>query len=74
MFRVDVIEGIGKPPLSVEASQVVIRMPGGTPVSIAALFGSSESVLVSHVEDPNFQENLNKLGITETVIAEKEEI
>lgn len=68
MFYVEVINGIGKPPLKVEASQVVIRMPNGTPVSIAALYGGPNSVLVSHCEDANFNANLKKLGINETVI------
>lgn len=71
MFFVEIIEAIGKPPLRVPASQVVVRMPDGTPVSIAALFGSNSSVLVSHCEDANFQNNLQKIGIQETVIVEK---
>jgi hypothetical protein len=68
MFYVEIVNGIGKPPIRVEASQVVVRMPNGTPVSIAAIFGGPSSVLVSHCEDSNFNANLNKLGINETVI------
>jgi len=71
MFFVEIIQSIGQPPLRVEASQVVIRMPNGTPVCVAALFGTSESVLVSHCEDQNFNANLQKLGINETVISTK---
>lgn len=71
MFFVEIIEAIGKPPLRIPASQVVVRMPNGTPVSIAALFGSNSSVLVSHCEDPDFHNNLQKIGINETVIVEK---
>lgn len=71
MFFVEIIEAVGKPPIRLPASQVVIRMSDGTPVSIAALFGSNRSVLVSHCEDPNFQNNLQKIGINETVIVEK---
>lgn len=74
MFFVEIIESIGKPPLRVPASQVVVRMPNGTPVSVAALFGSNSSVLVSHCEDPDFQSNLQKIGINETVIVEKVKI
>lgn len=69
MFIVEIIECIGRPPLRIEAAQVVIRMPNGTPVSVAALYGSTESVLVSHCEDTNFSKNLSKLGINETVIS-----
>ena len=68
MFYVEIINGIGKSPIRVEASQVVIRMPNGTPVSVAALYGGPDSVLVSHCEDPNFNANLKKLGINETVV------
>ena len=58
MFIVEVIESIGKPPLRIPASQVVVRMRDGTPVSVAALFGSATSVMVSHCEDANFNDNL----------------
>lgn len=71
MFFVEVVESIGQPPIRLEASQVVVRMPNGTPVSLAALFGTSSSVLVSHCEDPSFNDNLRKLGINETVISSK---
>ena len=69
MFLVDIVETIGKPPIQMAASQVVIRMADGTPVSLAALFGNAHSVMVSHWEDPNFNQNLQKLGIQETVIS-----
>jgi hypothetical protein len=71
MFIVEVVEGIGKPPLKIPASQVVVRMLDGTPVSLAALFGGPNSVMVSHCEDASFNDNLRKLGITGTVISTK---
>jgi len=71
MFFVEILEGIGKPPLRLEASQVVIRMPDGTPVSVAATYGDESSVLVSHCDDPNFNANLRKLGINETTISSR---
>ena len=74
MFKVEVLERVGVPPLTVDASQVVIRLLDGTPVSVAALFGSEEALMVSHADDSDFNENLNKLGINETVITEKFEI
>lgn len=70
MFVAEIIEQVGKPPLRVAASQIVVRMPDGTPVSVAAEFGTSASVLVSHCADSNFNENLRKLGINETVVTE----
>ncbi len=74
MFIVEVVTSIGKPPLKLPASQVVVRMPDGTPISIAALFGGLTSVLVSHCEDPSFNDNLRKLGINETVISTKVQV
>lgn len=74
MFIVEVIESIGKPPLRIPASQVVVRMRDGTPVSVAALFGSATSVMVSHCEDANFNDNLRKLGINETIISTKVQV
>jgi len=71
MFTVEIVQAIGRPPIKMEASQVVIRMPNGTPISLAALFGGPDSVLVSHCEDANFNENLRKLGLTDTVVTEK---
>ena len=71
MFIVEVLESVGKPPLRIPASQVVVRMLDGTPVSIAALFGGPSSIMVSHCEDASFNDNLRKLGINETVISTK---
>lgn len=71
MFFVEIVEQIGKPPLRIPASQAVIRLADGTPISMAAMFGSERSVIVSHCEDNNFQQNLQKIGITDTVIVEK---
>jgi len=69
-FVVEILDGIGRPPLKIEASQLVVRMPNGTPVSLAAEFGGG-AVIVSHCKDENFQENLEKLGINDTVVVEK---
>ncbi len=68
MFNVEILERIGQKPIVVPASQVVVRMPDGTPISVAALYGSSSSVMVSHCTDKDFQETLGKLGIKEKVI------
>ena len=71
MFTVEVLESIGKQPIVLNASQVVVRLSNGTPVSVAALYGGDDSVLVSHCDDKNFNENLDKIGISSTVIVEK---
>lgn len=71
MFIIETVQCIGRPPIRLEASQVVIRMPDGTPICLAALFGGPNSVLVSHCDDANFNQNLKKLGLTDTVVTEK---
>jgi hypothetical protein len=69
MFEIEILQGIGVAPQRIKASQVVIRMPGGTPVAVAALFGGSQGLLVSHCKDAEFNSNLDKLGIREVVIS-----
>jgi hypothetical protein len=69
-FYVEIIDGIGKPPLKITASQLVVRLADGTPVSLAAEFGGN-AVKVAHCNDEDFTESLTKLGINETVIIEK---
>lgn len=69
-FYVEILDGIGKPPLKIEASQLVVRLEDGTPVSVAAEFGGG-AVTVSHCKDEEFSDNLTKLGISDTVILEK---
>lgn len=74
MFKVEILEKVGIEPLVLEASQVVIKLPNGTPVSLAAAFGGEDAVLVSHCDDPNFNDNLSKLGIDDVVLTEKFEL
>lgn len=69
MFEVEILQGIGVAPQRIKATQVVVRMPGGTPVVVAALFGGASSMLVSHCKDPEFNNSLKKLGINEVVVA-----
>jgi hypothetical protein len=74
MFTVEIVSGIGQPVTVVKASQVVIRGENGTPISVAALFGGSNGVMVSHCGDAEFQRNLSKLCIKDTVITERIEL
>ena len=73
MFQVEIIEQIGKRPLVLEASQVVVRLDG-SPVCVAALFAGSNSIQVAHCVDKNFNEVLQKMQINETVIVEKKKV
>ena len=70
MFVVEIISALNSPAIRLQASQVVVRLPNGTPVSLAAVF-ADKAVLVSHCDDTNFQTNLQKLGIPDTVIVER---
>ena len=74
MFTVEVLQGIGKPVQVLQATQVVVRTANGTPVSIAAMFGGSDGLLVSHCGDEQFESNLSKVGISDTVITQKVKI
>lgn len=67
MFNIEILERVGQKPIVLTASQVIVRMPDGTPISVAALYGSNSSVMVSHCTDKDFQETLGKLGINEKV-------
>jgi len=65
---VEIIERIGQPPLRIPASQVVVCLDDGTPVSLAAMEG--EGVRVSHCLDSKFHSDLRKFGIHKTVIVD----
>lgn len=73
MFDVEVITAIGASPvIHRNVSQVIVRLPDGTPVSVASVFGPSNAMLVSHCEDPNFATDLQKVGVTgKPVIVER---
>lgn len=60
---------VGRPPTVLDASQVIVRLPDGTAVSVAALYGGG--VYVSHFADKAFQETLDKLGIENKLALEK---
>lgn len=73
MFIVEVLTAVGAKPITLSGvSQVVVRLPDETPVSIAAVFGPSNGMLVSHCEDRNFAADLKKVGVTgKAIIVER---
>lgn len=71
MFFVEILQGINKKPIRIEASQLVVRLADGTPVMVGALYGGPNGVLVSHCGDDKFAENLAKLNVQGTVIVDK---
>ena len=73
MFTVEVLQQVGKPPILIkDVSQVIVRLPDGSPVSVAAEYGLDNALLLSNVTDADFYANLQKLGVTgQRLIVEK---
>jgi len=63
---VEVIPRLALPqavPLTLPASQIVIRLTDGTPVALAACFGPDGAYAVSKIGDADFERLLDLLGI-----------
>lgn len=67
---VEIVNRFGEAPLRVPASQVVIKLDDGTPISVAALYGSEGSYCISHCKDKDFNRILKTLHIDQTVICD----
>lgn len=65
---IEVVERVGGQVVRLPASQVVVYMDNGTPVSLAAVAGPPGMVHVSHAKDPGFNRDLNLFGVPHTVI------
>jgi hypothetical protein len=64
MFKVEMLRRVGLAPIVVEdISQLVVRLPDGSIVSLAGVFGPDNAVLVSHCADPNFKDDLKRLAL-----------
>ena len=70
MLKLEIITKIGETPIILEASQVLITTEGGDPISVAAVYGGTSGIQVSHCNDPEFNSVLSGLGIDRTVISE----
>lgn len=71
-MRIEIIpNGIGSEPVVLDASQVVIRGANGDPVQIAAENGPPGVLLLSNVDDDDFNEALQAIGLDITVICRK---
>jgi hypothetical protein len=71
-MRVEIIpDGIGSEPIVLDASQVVIRGSNGDPVQIAAENGPEGVLLLSNVDDSDFNETLRAIGLDITMICKK---
>ena len=71
-MRVEIIpDGIGSEPIVLDASQVVIRGSNGDPVQIAAENGPEGVLLLSNVDDSDFNTALRTIGLDITMICNK---
>lgn len=71
-MRIEIIpDGIGSEPIVLDASQVVVRGSNGDPVQIAAENGPEGVLLLSNVNDDDFNEALRTIGLDITVVCNK---
>lgn len=68
-MRLEILpKGIGSTPIILEATQVVVKGDNGDPVQIAAEQGLPGVLLLSNVDDDDFNEALRQIGYDITVI------
>ncbi len=71
-MRIEIIPaGIGSKPIILEATQVVVKGENGQPVQLAAESGVPGVLLLSNVDDSDFNELLQQVGYDITVICNK---
>jgi hypothetical protein len=71
-LRIEIIPaGIGSKPIILEATQVVVKGENGQPVQLAAESGVPGVLLLSNVDDSDFNELLQQVGYDITVICNK---
>jgi len=71
-MRIEIIpDGIGSEPIVLDASQVVVRGSNGDPVQIAAENGPEGVLLLSNVDDDDFNDALRIIGLDITMICKK---
>ena len=74
-MRIEIIPaGIGSKPIILEATQVVVKGDNGQPVQLAAESGVTGVLLLSNVDDTDFNELLQQIGYDITVICNKLEL
>lgn len=63
--------GLGRePPLRIDASQIIVRYPNGTPFFAAGLYGQDRSVFASMAGMNDFNKCLRSCGENKTVIVD----
>lgn len=54
-------------PITVEATQVVVKTGNGNPVFVMGKYGPETGYTIAYVKDDDFNKTLRQLGITTTV-------
>jgi hypothetical protein len=68
-LRLEIIPaGIGSKPIVLDATQIVVKSDSGNPIQLAAEQGPPNVVLLSNVNDEDFNEALKQIGYDITVI------
>ena len=71
-MRIEILPaGIGSKPIILEATQVVVKGENGQPVQLAAESGVPGVLLLSNVDNTDFNELLQQIGYDITVICDK---
>jgi len=71
-LRIEILPaGIGSKPIILEATQVVVKGENGQPVQLAAESGVPGVLLLSNVDNTDFNELLQQIGYDITVICDK---
>ena len=70
-MRLKIVNGIGNPPLEVDATMVVCEDINGTPIMVAGHYGPDQAIRASHAMDNDFNDTLKKLGVHKTVICDR---
>ena len=71
-MRIEIIpNGIGSTPIILEATQIVVKGANGDPVQIAAEQGPPGVLLLSNVDDDDFNDALQQIGYDITVICKE---
>lgn len=71
---VDILDGIGRSPLRLPASLVIVRLDDGTPIMVSGAFGPEGAVRSSHALEKDFNQTLRALGVTQEVICDRIEL
>jgi hypothetical protein len=66
MFKIEFSASALGPKQEHTVSQLIVRLPDGTPIAFAAEFGLEDAVAVGHCKDPDFNTQLRRLGLNET--------